>query len=477
MSEAMPAMSGTPGSDRMAEAAGTPGSDGLAGASGTPGTVPTVLCVDDEPNILAALRRLFRPAGYRVLTAPGGAAALALLEETCSADGAGTGAGIDLVISDMRMPEMDGAQFLERVRARWPDTMRLLLTGYSDVSAILAAINRGEIYRYITKPWDDNDMLLVVHHALERRSIGREKDRLEALTRRQNAELAALNESLEAKVQARTAELLASRDAVIASNDKLKSNFITTIKMFSSMIEMRDASLAGHSRRVADLARRIAIKMGLAPQPTQEVFIAALLHDIGKIGFSDELLATAVNRLAGEQLGAFRKHPLRAEQLLMPLEELRGVAAILRAHMERFDGAGFPDGALGLASPPGARILALASDYDNLQIGALVQRRVLPDDAKQMVYDSSGKRYDPAVVAAFRAVMDGDPVEQPHDLAMPSSQLLPGMVLSRDLVSRDGLMLLSAEHVLDLRLIRQVQDFETKSAARLAIRVWPPKGE
>jgi response regulator RpfG family c-di-GMP phosphodiesterase len=430
-------------------------------------TAPTVLCVDDEPNILSALRRLLRRAGYRVLTADSGAAGLAVLE-------AGS---VELVISDMRMPEMDGARFLECVRERWPDTIRLLLTGYSDVSAILAAINRGEIYRYITKPWDDNDLLLVVRHALERRSLGIEKDRLEALTRDQNAALLALNESLEAKVAARTGELKAAHDTLVASNDKLKSNFITTIKILSSMIEMRGDSLSGHARRVADLARRIAIKLGLDPKQTQEVFIAALLHDIGKIGFSDELLALAANRLAGDQLGAFRKHPLRAEQLLMPLEDLRAVAAILRAHMERFDGAGFPDGAAGLAIPLGARILGLASDYDNLQIGALVQRRVLPEDARQIIYASGGKRYDPAVVAAFRALFEGDVAAPPHDLPMLSRQLLPGMVLSRDLVSRDGLMLLSAEHVLNPALIRQVQDFEAKSDARLAIRVWPTKEE
>ena len=426
---------------------------------------PTVLCVDDEPNILASLRRLFRPVGYRVLVADSGAAGLALLETE----------SVDLVISDMRMPSMDGAQFLEHVRARWPDTIRLLLTGYSDVGSILAAINRGEIYRYITKPWDDNDILLVVRQALERRTLGLERDRLEQLTRRQNAELNALNESLEAKVVARTDELKASHDSVVAANDKLKSNFITTIKIFSSMIEMRGGNLSGHARRVADLARRIAIKMGLEPKSTQEVFIAALLHDIGKIGFSDELLGMPVNLLAGENLGSFRKHPARAEQLLMPLEDLRGVAAILRAQLERFDGAGFPDGAVGPDIPPGARILALASDYDNLQIGALVQRRVLADDAKRSIYDGSGKRYDPAVVAAFRALLDGDPVEQQRDRAVLSSELVPGMVLARDLVSRDGLMLLSSEHVLDLRLIRQVQDFEAKSEARLAIRVWPPK--
>ena len=119
----------------------------------------TILCVDDEPNILSSLRRLFRGKGYQVLTAESGAQGLQLLEQQ----------PVDLVISDMRRPEMDGARFLAQVRERWPNTVRLLLTGYSDVQSIQDAINCGEIYRYITKPWDDNDILLIVRHALERR--------------------------------------------------------------------------------------------------------------------------------------------------------------------------------------------------------------------------------------------------------------------------------------------------------------------
>jgi response regulator RpfG family c-di-GMP phosphodiesterase len=430
--------------------------DILSDAASAP--LATLLCVDDEPNILSSLRRLFRAKGYRVITAESGAAGLALLEQEA----------VDLVISDMRMPEMDGAQFLEQVRERRPDAIRLLLTGYSDITSILAAINRGEIYRYITKPWDDHDIVLQVRHALERRE-------LELLAQRQNEELKALNASLEAKVEARTRELKSSNETIVAANDKLKGNFITTIKILSGMIEMRGGNLAGHSRRVADLARRIAVKMDIDAKSTQEIFVAALLHDIGKIGFSDELLGLPVNLMMGDNLGAFRKHPIRGEQLLMPLEDLRGAAAIVRSHMERFDGAGFPDALVGLAIPLGARIVALASDYDNLQLGALVQRRLSPQDAKQLVYDSSGKRYDPQVVAAFRALMDGDPVETPRDQATLAKYLKPGMVLSRDLVSAEGLMLLSADHMLDARMVQQVQDFEAKNEVRLNIWVWPPK--
>lgn len=136
----------------------------------------TILCVDDEANILSSLRRVFRAKGYRMLTAGSGREGLEILESE----------PVDLVISDMRMPEMDGARFLEYVRDRWPDTIRLLLTGHADIQSILDAINRGEIYRYITKPWDDSDITLVVRHALERKALEQEKKRLEALTRHQN---------------------------------------------------------------------------------------------------------------------------------------------------------------------------------------------------------------------------------------------------------------------------------------------------
>ncbi|WP_374580939.1 HD domain-containing phosphohydrolase [Pseudoduganella sp.] len=409
----------------------------------------TILCVDDEPNILSALRRLLRGKGYQVLTADSGAEGLQLLAQQ----------PVDLVISDMRMPEMDGARFLAQVRERWPGTVRLLLTGYSDVQSIQDAINCGEIYRYITKPWDDSDLLLIVRHALERHALEQEKLRLEALTRQQNEELRRLNASLEQKVEERTRQL--------------KANFLTTIKILSSIAEMRGSSVPGHARQVAELARRIAVQLQLEPQEVQDVFIAALLHDLGRIGFSDEALRTPVTALQGEALAQYRKHPLHAEHLLMPLADLAGTAAIVRHQLERFDGQGFPDRQLGFAIPIGARILALAADYYNLQQGALVQRHLRPEEAKSLLLDGAGKRYDPAVVQAFRQVVDGGVrgAAEAHDLELLSGELVPGMALSRDVVSRDGLMLLAADHVLDARMIRQLQDFEKKSGSRLPIFV------
>ncbi|MCU6433523.1 response regulator [Undibacterium sp. Jales W-56] len=420
-----------------------------------------ILCVDDEPNILSSLRRLFRAKGYKVLIANSGQEGLAVMETEA----------VDLVISDMRMPEMDGAQFLEKVRSRWPDTLRLLLTGYADVQAIIDAINRGEIYRYITKPWDDNDIMLVVRQALERKALESEKRRLEALTLRQNDELKELNHSLEAKVEARTAELKTAHDSLVQVNDKLKSSFLTSIKVFSNLIEMRGGKLAGRSRRVADLARKIAVRMGCNNKDSQEIFVAGLLVDIGKIGFSDEMLNTPVNNMSGDELGEYHKHTVRAEQLLLPLEDLQGTAKILRSQHERFDGTGFPDGLPGDAIPLGARILALASDYDSLQTGSLVQRRLPADEAQRVVQRGLKSRYDENVVNAFNQVMSGHLGEPVADKEIAIRDLQAGMILSTEMISRDGVMLLPADHILTDRIIEKIRLYDASNGGKMTVRV------
>lgn len=413
-----------------------------------------LLCVDDEPNILSALRRLLRPHGYQVAIAGSGAEALTIMEAQ----------PFDLVISDMRMPEMDGAQFLEQVKRRWPDTVRLLLTGYADVTSTVDAINKGEIYRYISKPWDDNELLLIVRQALERKALEREKVRLELLTARQNEELRDLNANLELKVMERTVELR-------KAHDKVKTSFLTSIKVFANLIELRGSNLAGHSRRVADLARKIANRMGLSPAESQDVFLAGLLHDIGKIGLPDLLLVKPVPQMTGDELGLYRKHPVKGEQSVMALEELRGAAKIVRSHHERFDGQGYPDGLMGLGIPIGARILCVANDYDGLQIGSLSVRRYTQEDAKKLIAEGKGKRYDPQVIEAFLEIVGKVEVRDTGEIELGVADLKPGMILSRDLVTRDGVLLLAADYILDANLVRQIRDYAASENIVMRIHV------
>lgn len=422
----------------------------------------SLLFVDDEPNILSALRRLFRPAGYRIHLAPSGAEGLALLERE----------PVDLVVSDMRMPEMSGAELLAEVRRRWPDTMRILLTGYADIGSTIAAINEGQLHRYIPKPWNDQEILLIVREACERRALERDRARLEALTLRQNEELKGLNSSLEAKVVERTAALQEAHAALGSAHDRLKSGFLNTLKVFSGLIELRGGAMAGHSRRVADYARRIAQAANLPPADAQDVFFAALLHDIGKIALPDALLHKPFNSLTSEERGEVVRHPHKGEAVLMGLEQLRGAARLIRFHHERYDGQGYPDQLSGTDIPLGARILTVANDYDGLLQGSLFGKRATPEEAQSFLRAGRGKRYDPELVDVFLGLLGGPvPLDRSGCKELPAAELEPGMVLARDLVTREGVLLLARDFVLEAPLIRQILDFEETEGYALRIVV------
>ena len=424
-------------------------------------TLATLLLVDDEPSILSSLRRLFRPQGYHVLTAEGGQAGPDLLQ----------GETVDLVISDMRMPGMDGARFLEKVRRVQPNAARILLTGYADIASTIAAINEGEIDRYIAKPWDDNDILLVVREALARRSLEQRNRELTELTGRQNDELRALNASLEQRVRSRTAEIEQINDMLNVAYAELKSNFMLSMQIFAGLMELRHNGMSGHSRRVAVWAKKVCAKLRLDERTSHDIHVAALLHDIGKIGFPDGLLSKPVSLMTPEETARYRKHPLNAEAALMPLVQLQTVAKYIRSQHERYDGKGFPDGFEAEEIPIGARVLAPIIDYETLMAGTLAERRFSPEDAAASIRRGAGSRYDDKVVDALLEVLK-EPIEEDRDdRCISALDLAAGMILSRDLVSPQGTLLLAAGYVFDARVVRQVREYAQREGAKLMLYV------
>ncbi len=274
-----------------------------------------------------------------------------------------------------------------------------------------------------------------------------------------------LNATLEQRVAERTDELR-------VANERLKASFLTSIKMFSNLLEARGGVLAGHSRRVAELCRKICLQMGLPKTASQDVFLAALLHEVGKVSFSDEMLRTPLALLAPDQQDQYRRHIEQAEQLLMPLPELHGAIEIIMAQFERVDGSGSPNRLEGDAIPLGARILAVARDYDAMQIGTLVQRKLQPAEARTLILHGASKRYDPNVVQALGMALEAKPAgptaEAQREVEIRNStQLQPGMVLARDLVTPSGLLMLAADHTLDERLILRIRDFERVGGIQL----------
>ena len=419
----------------------------------------TMLAVDDEPNILAAMRRLFRATGWRILTAGNAEEALALLATE----------PVNAVLSDMRMPGMDGVQLLERIRLGWPHVARLLLTGQADLGSTIAAINRGWLHRYITKPWNDDELVLTLSQVAQGQQLEADKLALERLTQQQNDDLKALNAGLEARVAVRTEELA-------TANDKLKRNYLTSIKAFTALIELRGSAQVGHARQVADLARRIARAMTPDAETAHNLAIAALLHDIGHIGLSDTVLARPVSRLDRDELRRYHLHPVLGEQALLASDDMQGVAPLIRAHHERWDGQGFPDGLRGAAIPLGARILAVADAFEDLRSSRIDGQALSLLDARRAVLAGRGTQFDPGVVDTFASLFSAAPPKPTvAALRLPTAELRPGHTLTQDFVSPEGVLLLSAGQRLTEDLIGRIRAFELKHGLTLTLAVQRPQ--
>ncbi|MCW8876823.1 MAG: response regulator [Kangiellaceae bacterium] len=416
----------------------------------------SILLVDDEKNILLSLRRLFRPVGYQVLTATSGAEGLQLIEDN----------PVDLIISDMRMPEMTGAEFLERVANQWPDIVRILLTGFSDVDSTIDAINKGKIYKYVTKPWDDTELKMTVSQALEMAKIRKERDSLQKLTQAQNVELKDLNSNLEQKVEARTADLNK------AMGD-LKSSYMASVKTFSSLIEMRKGLGAGESRKVAELARRLAIACGSGNSMAQSVMVAGLLHNIGKLSLPDNLICKPYLTLTEAEKKEVHKHPLIAESVLMGLEPLSETAKIIRSHHELYNGRGYPDHLAKGDIPVGACVLCVANEFEELKSGRLYKDRYSEEQAIEMIKKNSGIRYHPKVVEAFLKLFGAEEKKSTYtpERILKVMALRPGMVLSKDIVTQSQMLLLTKGRVLNEQLIEKLENYEVSLGDKLDVHV------
>ena len=436
-------------------------------ASDSPGvessmTPSVILLVDDEASILSSLKRVLRPKGYTLITAESGAEGLRLLEENA----------VDLIISDMRMPEMTGAQFLGKAKERYPEVTRILLTGYSEITSTVSAINDGGIYHYLQKPWDEQDLILTIQRALEQQQLKKEAARLNEVVRKQNEELLTFNARLEKQVQARTEEIRQTVMFLENSQAEIKLNFLTMLKVFSNMIELRSGMLGGQSDRVSALCRSLGKKFKLPEIQIQDLAIAGLLHAIGKIGLPDELIRKPQEKMSGEESRTFMTHPVKGHMVLTPVAAFNDVGDLILYQYERYDGRGLPEGIAGDKIPLGARILAVARDFEALRSGAIATLPLPLDKSVQIIKSQSGHRYDPAVVDSFVALVnEGDSLLSERSRDIKSRELEVGMQLAEDLRTNEGVLLIVRDSIISANNIQQIRKFEQLEDTALQISV------
>lgn len=424
----------------------------------------TVMLVDDEENILASLRRALRGKPYDLLLATSGTQALSLFELH----------HIDLIVSDARMPFMDGPTLLSEIYQRDPQCMNILLTGYADVSMITKAINEGHIFRYISKPWNDEELMLTLDQALEMQRVRRDRDALFKLSSEQNEVLRELNDTLELRVKARTAELQQTADMLDLAYDELRRSYMTTTEVFSRLINQRLPHVRHTNQRVIEVVRAYCAYAGFNESQTRNLSMAAALYNIGKMGWSDAMLGGAADFLLRTEPLAYKAYPGKSEALLMTLEPLQEANHFIRHHQEHWDGTGFPDRLNGGAIPFGARLLKLAVDFVELQCGLVLDRYLSRDEALDYLRNHTSRLYDPALIEGFLEVCTDYLPENfidPSVKTLDVRRLKPGMVLGRDLNASNGMLLLNEGKVLTAALIEKLIAFEVVDGGHFAVLV------
>lgn len=313
-----------------------------------------VLIVDDEEDNLALLYRTLRQ-DFQILKTPSPIEALKMLDEN----------PVDIIISDHKMEEMDGVEFLRRSYELYPQSVRLLVTAYSDTKILIDAINYGKIYRYIKKPWDPAELLMIVKAAAEYFQLKQENDRLIF---------------------------------------DLKELFSGTVNAIIEALDAKDSFTLGRSRRVTFLSMKMAQFLNLSAEETGKLELAGLLHDIGMIGVSEDIL-NKTEALTQSEFEVIKKHVNYGVKILEDIKQLKDVVEIIKYHHEKFDGNGYPYGLKGDEIPLNAQIIAISDAYDSMVSKRSYRAGLTHEDAVKRIEEQAGRQFNPVVVQAFKAIV------------------------------------------------------------------------
>ncbi|GFE59647.1 HD domain-containing phosphohydrolase [Geobacter sp. AOG2] len=410
-----------------------------------------VLLVDDEENILKSLQRLLMEEEFELHTASSAEQGIATLKELDN---------VGLIISDQRMPGMNGSEFLQYCREAVPDAPRILLTGYSDISATIDAINKGGAYRYISKPWNDAELIQTIRDAVRQYALLMENRRLNEIVRQQNEELQEWNRNLKGRVLEQTTAIRQKNEELHVLLKRVKEDYDEIIAVFSGLVEMHGGKLRQHSRNVAELSVNAARELGISGNDLETIRIAALLHDIGEIGIPERILALDRDAMNADELKQYQQHPIRGQVAIDTIEGLRAAGLFIRHHHENLDGSGFPDRLAGDEIPLGARIIAFADHIDK------ASETCRGDIADQALIKSGfvvGTQLDPSLQKVFRKVAPytyfsmGAEEKELVEVELDPKELKEGMFLSRDVSSASGILLLGRGVALDVTKLAAIR--------------------
>lgn len=391
-------------------------------ADSPPDTPSTILIVDDEPIVLFALKETLEREKFHVVACQSPLKALALLAERDFA----------VVISDQRMPEMLGLDFLVEVRRLRPHASRILITAVLALPTIVAAINQGEIFRFVAKPWLREELIATVRNAVQRHELVTRNSELQRETSLLNAQLTATNASLADRV----ADLEQQRLRLDAANRELAANYDHSLELCRRILTAYDPILGGQAKALVEFAEQMASTSEFNETERHALRAAARLCDLGLIGMPREMLRAfraKPEELTDHERGMLHNHPVYSQTLAALVDNRAETGEIIRAHHERYDGLGYPDGLAGEGISWPARCLAVAVGF--------VESGLPKNAAIEAMLALAGTAYDPEAVRLFLKV--SNLVQLPRQVReILLHELEPGMVLANGIYSPHGLLLI-----------------------------------
>jgi putative two-component system response regulator len=341
---------------------------------------PRCLVVDDEPRLRQVLVRLMQSDGFACREAGSGVEALAALKREPAT----------LVLTDLRMPQMDGIELLRQVRARYPDTAVVLITAVADVEVAVSCLAIGAM-DYLTKPFHLEEVRARVSQALEKRLLIIE------------------NRDYQERLEERVAE----------QARRIEEMFLGSIQSFAEALEVKDPYTRGHSVRVSQYSSEIARTLGLDEDVVHQIELGGHVHDIGKIGVREAVL-NKPGPLTDEEYEHIMTHPVLGWRILSPLlTDTPLILNVVRSHHERMDGRGVPDGLAGSEIPLEARIVCVADAFDAMTSGRPYRRGGQMTMAAGIaeLERCSGTQFDPDVLRAFLRAVESGAIALPVEAA------------------------------------------------------------
>lgn len=413
----------------------------------------TILIVDDEPVVLSALQQTLERERFHVVACSSPTKALAILNERDFA----------VIISDQKMPEMLGLDFLIESRRIRPYASRILITAVLSLPTIVDAINKGEIFRFVAKPWLREELIATVRNAVQRHELVTHNTVLQAETQRLNDQLTETNAVLAAQVN----DLEQQRQRLDKANQALAANYEHSLELCRRILTTYDPILGGQAKALVEFAGLMSDTHLLDDAQKHSLRTAAWLCDIGLIGVPREMLRafrSKMDELTERERAMLHNHPIYSQTLASLVDDGTKVGEVIRAHHERYDGLGYPDGLSGDAIPWPARCLAVAVGY--------VESGLPKAAAIDLILAESGKSYDPEAVRLFLKVTNlAQLPRQVKEITL--HELEPGMVLANGIYSPHGLLLIGEGQELSPGTIAKIRSHNqvTPISQRLLVRI------